>query len=462
MAPKAKAGAKPKKKAEESSISVTACCDVMKGVAPTPGAKVLSKGEACIGLWSRALEGETVREEIFKTGMAPFLLSFLEKASTEDKYAVMGGVQALARSEKHVAEIINNKVIVHAVNMLQGDHSRSKLPAAQLLSLLACRSEYSIKVADLALPSLLHVIMGEEDGWAQCRMTQHHVLLAIKSLIENTVGENPETKHLRRMALIELGIIPVLVGLVSYMPRMPPPAIVPAPPPVISKKSAKASKKSKTSSSGYPQGRKDAIATVAAACLRFLALCPEFVDGLLGSGSLQPFVSALHSSNAEQSAYICGILWEVCAEENVATAVEECGAVPALLHVASKYLLEAAVKKAGKKAKSDKKDDKKKKEISSNEPPPPPNYSEIAVCNATGALHHLSFLDQAKLKTFENATGSLWNVGLDSNNTWALREAGAPAESGRALDQDYDADPGATFLTQAPKSPAPSPLRKLF
>lgn len=33
-----------------------------------------------------------------------------------------------------------------------------------------------------------------------------------------------------------------------------------------------------------------------------------------------------------------------------------------------------------------------------NEPPAPPSYPDIAVCNATGALHHLSFLDAAKVQ----------------------------------------------------------------
>lgn len=40
------------------------------------------------------------------------------------------------------------------------------------------------------------------------------------------------------------------------------------------------------------------------------------------------------------------------------------------------------------------------------EPPPPPNYADIAVCNSTGALHHLTFLDEAKLEV--GSWGSSW------------------------------------------------------
>eukprot|EP00955_Chlamydomonas_euryale_P055678 356183-Chlamydomonas_euryale.AAC.2 len=83
------------------------------------------------------------------------------------------------------------------------------------------------------------------------------------------------------------------------------------------------------------------------------------------------------------------------------------------------------------------------------EPPPPPNFADVAVCSACGALHHLTFLDEAKLQlgelgsvgpailvaasrtgnptTYENATGALWNVGLDVSNTLQLRAAAAPA-----------------------------------
>jgi len=45
-----------------------------------------------------------------------------------------------------------------------------------------------------------------------------------------------------------------------------------------------------------------------------------------------------------QSAYISGILWEICADKETARAVFRCGAVPALLHVCSRHLAAAVVK----------------------------------------------------------------------------------------------------------------------
>ena len=76
---------------------------------------------------------------------------------------------------------------------------------------------------------------------------------------------------------------------------MPKPVQFPAPPPVISAKGGKKSKKSKGSrkeggEAAYPQGRKDALATSAAACLRFMSSCPGFVEQLMGERSLRPKV----------------------------------------------------------------------------------------------------------------------------------------------------------------------------
>lgn len=57
-----------------------------------------------------------------------------------------------------------------------------------------------------------------------------------------------------------------------------------------------------------------------------------------GSGSITEFVQALLVANEEQSAYICGVLWEVTAEHEVASTIMQAGAIPALLHVISKNL----------------------------------------------------------------------------------------------------------------------------
>jgi hypothetical protein len=70
---------------------------------------------------------------------------------------------------------------------------------------------------------------------------------------------------------------------------MPNPSSYPAPPPLISlagkisKVGSKAAgKKGAADAANFPQGRKDVIATAAAACLRFMASCPGFPDHLIG------------------------------------------------------------------------------------------------------------------------------------------------------------------------------------
>ena len=50
------------------------------------------------------------------------------------------------------------------------------------------------------------------------------------------------------------------------------------------------------------------------------------------------------SANDEQAAYLCGVLWEVCAEKDVAAAVVACGGVPIMLHTASRFLPYVATK----------------------------------------------------------------------------------------------------------------------
>jgi len=407
--------------------------------------KPVRKGEAALQLWSHALGGEAHREEIFKGQCTTHIITLLEKGDHDDKFAAVGLLSVLVLSDKHIQEVVNGKVISSAAQLLMGEHSRSKQPASQLLSYLAHRAEYSSRVADLALPALMEALMDAGPGWAQARQTQYHAAAAIKSLIENVQGESSETKQQRRLVLLEMGAIPVMIRLIGYEPRLPIPAHIPAPPPPMGKKGPAKSAAKDAKKAAIPAGRKDRIATVAAACMRFLALCPKFVDELIASGTLQPFVTALLTPNEELAAYIAGILWEICAEQDVARQVLECGAVPALLHVCSTFLAAAAAKKTVKKKKKGERAAPSRQERGT-EPPPPPNYADAAVCNAAGALHHLTFLDDAKLQvgrctgipilaaclrtpniqTYENATGALWNVGLDANNTAALMNAGTP------------------------------------
>lgn len=61
-------------------------------------------------------------------------------------------------------------MILAATAMLVGEHSRSRLPAATLLYILAQRAEYSIKIADSALMPLASVVMEDAgQGWAQAQ-----------------------------------------------------------------------------------------------------------------------------------------------------------------------------------------------------------------------------------------------------------------------------------------------------
>eukprot|EP00955_Chlamydomonas_euryale_P055677 356183-Chlamydomonas_euryale.AAC.1 len=106
----------------------------------------------------------------------------------------------------------------------------------------------------------------------------------------------------------------------------------------------------------FPTSPKDTVATSAASVLRFLAACPGFVEAMNACGALPRLVDACLTAAAPRAAYLTGILWEVCSDETVARAAVGCGAVPVLLHVASRFV--AAAGGGKKKAAAGSKDKK--------------------------------------------------------------------------------------------------------
>ncbi|MEW5297571.1 MAG: hypothetical protein WDW38_006743 [Sanguina aurantia] len=444
------------KTAKEAGAPIEAFCEVIRGGhALGADGKPMKKLVAVIGLWCHALHGEDQREELFKAaGILAGVHTLLEKGNMEDRHAAMGCLVALAASEKHFMDVVTHRVISTATAQLLGEHLRSKLPASQMLALAAARSEFGARVSDAALPALVGVLKSGAPGWAQTRGTQLYAAQALKSLVQNVEGDAPDVRQLRRLHAVQLGVVPGLVSLVAYAPRLPDPPVVPACinvlfPGVGGKRSGK--KKSASKGAGeVPLGQKDIIATVAAACLRCLALVPEFVDHLMGCGGLPALAHCLLSANEEQAAHLTGVLWELAAEPEVSHAVVACHSVTLLLHVIARSIssvpsrrrarAKAGVKPQAKGARPPRGEQ--------GEALRPINFHDVAVCNATGALHHLTFDDAAKAQvgavpggcailaeclkagnpqTYENAVGALWNVGLDAANAEALLHAQAPS-----------------------------------
>ncbi|GFH27258.1 uncharacterized protein HaLaN_25554 [Haematococcus lacustris] len=198
------------------------------------------------------------------------------------------------------------------------------------------------------------------------------------------------------------------------------------------------------------------------------------------SGSLAKLVAALRNASSEQAAFIAGILWEITADANVAQLVLEAEGVSALLHVISTNLGQSKGKRKARPKKAKSTPASASTPAKESKPDKPeaaalPFYPEIAVCNAAGALHHLTFLDQAKQQvgqlgaqilalclksaqkarspqTFENATGALWNCGLDAVASARLVEAGVPG---------YLAKPVPAHWVVAGEQRSPSPLQAL-
>lgn len=135
----------------------------------------------------------------------------------------------------------------------------------------------------------------------------------------------------------------------------------------------------------------------------------------------------------------------ICTAIQVPYPIFECNDVIILyfcIIIGVRHVISCAAE-AAKKA-DDKKDPKEKKRSAEAAAPEPPCFPDIAVCNAAGALHHLTFLDTGKQQfvanggapiltaclkvanpqTYENATGALWNVGLDVRNNLMLMVSG--------------------------------------
>mmetsp|Transcript_20281 Transcript_20281/g.44396 ORF Transcript_20281/g.44396 Transcript_20281/m.44396 type:complete len:159 (-) Transcript_20281:282-758(-) len=122
--------------------------------------------------------------------------------------------------------------------------------------------------------------------------------------------------------------------------------------------------------------------------------------------------------------------------------VAACGVIPPLV-----FLLTPPQKSEGATSKKGKAKPKKKKGAAL------PPVVDLAIQNAAGALHHLSFLESTirlmvearaihplvgllesrNLETFRHATGVLYNIALDPDNYQELVDCRAPAYLTRPL-----------------------------
>ncbi len=66
-------------------------------------------------------------------------------------------------------------------------------------------------MADAALLPLASNLMNGVPGWAQSQQLQVNAAVAIKALVENVQGENPDVKNARRATLLNTGIVPRLI-----------------------------------------------------------------------------------------------------------------------------------------------------------------------------------------------------------------------------------------------------------
>lgn len=321
--------------------------------------------------------------------VGPLLLSRLAAGVPEERHVILGCVACLLQHSKVMADLVGTSSTFH-----------------KLLLTLAQNPELVPKM-EAVLPALIYALKHDTPGWADMKKIHMVAAQTVRRLIEISDFEEEKVKQERREMLVGGG---TLVPLVHMLGR----------------------------------GNVEAQ-TASSACLRFLALSPGFIPAVLEADLLPVMSQILTEAKDEPRSFICGALWDIAADPEAASALAQCGGVQALMAVVS----DTSKSMLGK---TKKRPEAKLAPLSAKRgvlpPPPPPDPpAVVALCNATGALLHMSFLDEVKkelgedqaslnmlvnllksthLTVYDNVVGTLWNLAMDPANQQALKSAHAP------------------------------------
>ncbi|WIA22456.1 hypothetical protein OEZ85_004754 [Tetradesmus obliquus] len=364
------------------------------------------------------------KEELLKLAVLPRLLQLMEgqAADAEAAYAAAGCLACLVQHPKWLAEVSATGALTNKLLLLL-----SRQPAL-VPRLEPCLSTLLALLAEAGGP-----------GWAGGRQLSTAAAGVLQALLEPSEYEPEPAKQLRRQSCLASGAVGMLLGQL--------------------------------------QGASGPLLLSAAACLRFMALAPGAAEVLAGDPAVARQLLQLLSRGGDGvRAFVSGITWELAAAPLPAQQLLEAGAVPALLGVVQATAAAAGARSGKKGSKGKKKGDSSSKdgaagkagqqkegskEAAAGKAPEagsqpasellqdPAAAAAVALCNATGALHHLSFIDEAKQQlgqspqlrllvelllrgkadsqTYDNLVGCLWNVGLLAENGPRLAAAGAPA-----------------------------------
>ncbi|GBF96059.1 hypothetical protein Rsub_08935 [Raphidocelis subcapitata] len=442
------------------------------------------------------------REELVKAGGITALVVALDCGDTTARHSALGALAALASSDggrwlpslATGGTTLSGRLLAAAAAAAVGPHERSRVEATRLLACLACVPELAPGVWAAGAAGLIAAMLGRGErgrrsttadeegcgggdggrsaavpavlpatpGWAGKRQLQLAAALALKALIEPSEWEAEAVRNRRRHeALQRAGGLGPLVALAA----------------------------DGGSSTGTCGATRD-LAAAAAACLRFVALVPQAAQAAVAeAGCAEALVAALsrrglmpHGADVTatvgcapahpaHAAYLAGVAWELASYPDAAARLIAAGAIEALLQLVASAK-DAGVKKravgssgSGSKAQApgssaDKRGGKGKNqeagrstarllELSAGASDPAAGAA-AALVNATGALHHLTMLDEGKARllagggvpllatllrgpvgaalpvAWDNALAALWNVSLLSGAAAALAAAGAP------------------------------------
>ncbi|WIA42913.1 hypothetical protein OEZ86_008827 [Tetradesmus obliquus] len=356
------------------------------------------------------------KEELLKLAVLPRLLQLMEgrAADAEAAYAAAGCLAFLVQHPKWLAEVSATGALTNK--------------PALVPRLEPCLSTLLALLAEAGGP-----------GWAGGRQLSTAAAGVLQALLEPSEYEPEPAKQLRRQSCLASGAVGMLLGQL--------------------------------------QGASGPLLLSAAACLRFMALAPGAAEVLAGDPAVARQLLQLLSRGGDGvRAFVSGITWELAAAPLPAQQLLEAGAVPVLLGVVQATAAAAGAKSGKEGSKGKKKGDSSSKDgaagkagqqkegskgAAAGKAPEagrqpasellqdPAAAAAVALCNATGALHHLSFIDEAKQQlgqspqlrllvelllrgkadsqTYDNLVGCLWNVGLLAENGPRLAAAGAPA-----------------------------------
>eukprot|EP00775_Hariotina_reticulata_P001543 gene1543-1882_t len=156
-----------------------------------------------------------VKEELLKLGGFIKLLVLVEDAATDSEaaYAAVGCLASLAAHPRCLQDMaaaapLTARVVSSCLGLLTGGHDRSKLPASQVLLLMAQQPQLVPRLA-AAQPALLEPSEYEPEPIKQLTVAVERIVLGVTRV--EALSDSWEVPQARRHACLSSGVVMALL-----------------------------------------------------------------------------------------------------------------------------------------------------------------------------------------------------------------------------------------------------------